>query len=158
MRMTGCQLVAPRFNGAVLEQCAFDESTLTDADFSGATAISVSFYRCKAERLRCANAGMNKGIFSEAVLCDANFSGAHLEMANFSGADLSRVRFVGAGLEYAMLRKVTAPQASFDSARLLGTNFHAAQLEGCIWNNANHDQIRPQDAERLAAESWQPTV
>jgi uncharacterized protein YjbI with pentapeptide repeats len=135
----------------------FEESDLTNADFSNGSVRACVFSRCKAtgldltktevraisaqeanfggakfvrahgERMNLINAELDGADFTLAVVSKSHFSGATARGCEFWGADLSLGRFYRADLS----------RSRFDHANLLGADLSRARLEWAGFQKAN---------------------
>lgn len=120
------------FRGSILRTCAVtDNTSLDDADFSGASLSQCNFRGISLQRAQFSDATAAITDFSEATLIGANLqrmdaSGCFFTRANLLASDLRDARLIGASLAKADLR----------SCDLRGANLFRADLAQTVGDGA----------------------
>lgn len=102
------------------ENSKITDSSLTDANFSGASGAGIDLSNNQMERANFAQSSFNGINLQGSNLKDADFTEANLEGADFRGADLSGATFQGANIK----------NAKFDNANLENVDFRGAETDG----------------------------
>ena len=120
-------LVGANFTNAFLEGVEFNESDLTDADFSNANFISpISDLDGRSDLF-----DLTKGVsFRRSNLTNANFTGVNLAHVDFTGADLTGVDLRGADITGFNFRETNLTGADLTGADLRGADLTGVDLTG----------------------------
>jgi uncharacterized protein YjbI with pentapeptide repeats len=132
-------LVRTRLYEAKAERATFDDADMTNARSDGASFVSCSFARVRADDSLWQRTDLSSTSFALASLQRAGLERANCTDASFLGADLREARLTRALLRRAELSGANAmdarlDRAALDSTKLRGANLHGASLDRVLTN------------------------
>ncbi|MGE0434180.1 MAG: pentapeptide repeat-containing protein, partial [Planctomycetota bacterium] len=157
-RFTGTDLTRAKAANSKLETPIFDDSTLEDADFTGAKLIKASLRAVKARGIilneadvtafcagmkadlreaKCISLVGDRSIWENADLTGADFSFSSLQRAFFPEANCAKAVFYACNLSDSMMRKARLHAASFVQANLRNAELPKAECIGTDFSGSN---------------------
>jgi uncharacterized protein YjbI with pentapeptide repeats len=126
-------------DNVILEGVPFVNSSLSNADFTGALLSGADFSYTLSREIYYLDEREGEQMRQEEEYdSHLNFSGAHLEGANFSNRNLEKVSFIGAHLQGANLTKIRISEVNFSDANLEGAQ--VSLRSGWMYSSSGNDQ------------------
>jgi len=147
-RFSRCRLWSVSFQGASLQQAAFQDCVLDNirsdektsyqqANFQGCTGDGPIFSQADCADALFQRVVFQRPAFSEAKLTGANFSFAELPEAAFDGAELTEATLVYANLIRSAFVSAILVRTDFAGANLYEAGFMDATVHDCDFSQAN---------------------
>jgi uncharacterized protein YjbI with pentapeptide repeats len=138
-QMAMLKLDGAEIGGAYLDSANLSRSSITDADFFGASLRNAYMAYAYLDRASLPRAHLEGASLHFAHLPDAKLDYAHLENAGLQEAHLERASFVRAHLEGADLEQAQLRHSQLMEIHAQSTNFERANLVGS-WLSGAHLQ------------------
>ncbi|CAF1507339.1 unnamed protein product [Adineta ricciae] len=135
------------FSTSNLQGAMFQQSDVTQADFSRATLTMSNFRHTKASESNFMNVKMRNALFENADLTRARLINSDLSSSKFQGStaveawfsrsELSNADFQAADLSRVQMNNVSARSANFYASNAADADFSYSYLSNCLFQWAN---------------------